>query len=154
TLRVSWVLEARALAAAHELVALDSLLRVAADLEPDVYWSYGGMLAVSAEELAAHGDSLEAKIYASRAERWLRARLTARPDDPDHLNWLASALHMRGAFTEEAAVMRTLVRVDGRESYRETEALLLELTGTRGALTRLPRPAPYDRGGRLVAEAR
>ena len=58
--RVSWVIEARALAAMGRGQALDSLFVAAATLDPDVYWSQGAMYVVAGEELAAHqrGDSL------------------------------------------------------------------------------------------------
>jgi len=154
TLRVSWVLEARSLAAAGDTAALDSLLRAAEGLEPNVYWSYGGMLTTAAEELGAHGDSTLAFRYAERAEQWLRERLRSAPDDADHLYWLAGVLHVRGRLSEELAVMSRLLTIDSRMSYRERYAMLAELGGERNALAKLPPPAAYDRGGRLITEAR
>lgn len=153
-LRVALVLEARALAVLGDRVALDSLLQAAEALEPDVYWSYGGMLTTAAEELGAHGDSLAAAQYARRADTWLRARLRERSDDANHLYWLGGALHVLGDLTEQRRVMARLVAADGRMSYQEEAAVLAELSGERGAIARLPRPAPYDAGSRLIAEAR
>ncbi len=153
-LRVAWVLEARALAAARDSVALDTVLRAAESLEPDVYWSYGGMLVTAAEELGAHGDTTAAFVYARRADAWLRERLRAAPTDGDHLYWLAGALHVLGRIADERNVVARLMAVDTRMSYRERAAMLAELQGERGALARLPRAEAYDRGSRIVTEAR
>jgi tRNA A-37 threonylcarbamoyl transferase component Bud32 len=154
TTRVAWVLEARALAALRDSVALEQLLAEAERLEPDVYWSYGGMLVTAGEEYAAHGDTLTGLQYAARALAWLRTRLTLQPENDDHLYWMATAQHLRGDFAGERATMERLVRLDGRSSYRETLALAAELSGRPGALAELPLPPPYDLGSRLAAEMR
>ncbi len=155
TLRVAWVLEARALAALRDTLALDSLLRAAAPLDPETYWSQGAMFIVAAEEFGGHGDSLRAVTYARQAERWLRGRLESRPEAPDHLEWLASALHSQARHAEEREVLRQLVElVPDRLSYRQQLALAAELAGERGVLARVPHPPAHDRASRLVMEAR
>lgn len=154
TLRVAWVLEARALAALRDFGALDALLAEAEALEPDVYWSYGGMLVVAGEELAAHGDSLHAAPYATRAREWLEGRLRLRPTQPDHLFWLASAAHVLGDFAAERRAYGRLVQVDARLRNREALALAAERSGSVGALAHVPQPEPNDIGSRYVAEAR
>jgi tRNA A-37 threonylcarbamoyl transferase component Bud32/tetratricopeptide (TPR) repeat protein len=155
TLRVAWVLEARALAALRDTLALDSLLRAAESLEPETYWSQGAMLLVAGEDFGGHGDSVRALAYVRRAEAWLRARLDAQPDEQDHLEWLASALHSQARYGEERDVRQRLVGLaPTRQAYREELALAAELTGDRGALARLPQPPAYDRASRLVIEAR
>lgn len=154
TLRVALVLQARALAAAGQLQTLDSLLEAAQPLEPDVYWSQAAMLVVAGEELAAHRDTLDAWRYFTRAEAWSRARLNLSPEHPDHLFWLASALHSQARYAEEREVLQRLVRADDRLSYREALAFATELAGRRGALAALPEPPAYDRGARHALNAR
>lgn len=153
-LRVAWVLETRALAALRDSAAIDALLARAERLDPDVYWSYAGMLVTAGEEYASHGDTLRGLQYAQRARAWLEARLALKPDDPSHLYWKSSALHLAGEFLAERRVLQRLVSIDDRSTYREALAIAAEYTGDRGALARLPLPRPYDRGGRLVAEMR
>lgn len=153
-LRVAWVLEARALAALRDFAALDALLAEAEALEQDVYWSYGGMLVVAGEELAAHGDTVRAAQYATRAREWLERRLRLRPTQPDHLFWLASAAQVLGDFAAERRAYERLVQVDARLRNREALALAAERTGTVGALARVPQPEPNDIGSRYVTEAR
>ncbi|HRQ77978.1 MAG TPA: hypothetical protein PLY94_05210, partial [Gemmatimonadaceae bacterium] len=152
--RVAWVLEARALAALRDSTALEQLLTDAARLEPEVYWSYGGMLVTAGEEYAAHGDTLAGLQLGARAMGWLRARLAQVPDNRDHLFWMATAQHLRGDLAGERRTMARLVSLDGRASYRETLALVAELEGGVGALARLPAPPPYDLGSRIAAELR
>lgn len=154
TTRVAWVLEARALAALRDSATLEQLLTEAERLEPDVYWSYAGMLVTAGEEYAAHGDTLSGLRYAVRALTWLRARLAQQPDNEDHLYWTATAQHLRGDFAGERATMERLVALDGRNSYREALALASELSGQPGALARLPMPPAYDLGSRLATEMR
>lgn len=154
TTRVAWVLEARALAALRDSSALERLLAEAERLEPDVYWSYAGMLVTAGEEYAAHGDTLTGLRYGSRALTWLRSRLARTPEDEDHLYWHATAQHLRGDFVGERATWERLVRLDGRNSYREALALAQELSGRPGALARVPAPPAYDLGSRLAVEMR
>lgn len=155
TLRVAWVLEARALAALRDSAALDSLLVSAEGLDPEVYWSQGAMLVRAGEEHAAHGDTAAGLAYARRAERWLRARLAVAPEHEDHLRWLAAALHSQGRYAEERDVMARVVRSDPqRQLFREQHAIAAELAGGAGALRRVPPPEANDRGSRVVTEAR
>lgn len=154
TTRVAWVLEARALAALRDSTALEQLLAEAERLEPDVYWSYGGMLVTAGEEYAAHGDTVTGLRYAARALTWLRGRLARTPENADHLYWHAAAQHLRGDFVGERATMERLLRLDARNSYREMLALANELSGRPGALARLPAPPAYDLGSRLATEMR
>jgi hypothetical protein len=155
TLRVAWVLEARALAALRDGEALDSLIAAAEGLNPEVYWSQGAMLVRAGEEYSAHGDTLTGLQYARRAEAWLRARLAAQPDHEDHLRWLAAALHSQARYAEERDVMARVVRSDPtRQLFREQHGLAAELAGDVGALRRVPPPEANDRGSRVVTEAR
>ncbi len=154
TTRVAWVLEARALAALRDSTSLELLLTEAERLEPDVYWSYAGMLVTAGEEYAAHGDTLTGLRYAARALTWLRGRLAREPESEDHLYWHATAQHLRGDFAGERVTFERLVRLDGRNSYREALALAQELSGRPGALARVPAPPAYDLGSRLATEMR
>jgi TolB-like protein len=88
--RVSWVIEARALAAMGRTAELDSLMRVAATLAPDVYWSQGAMLSVAGSELAAHqqGDSL---AYFAQADAWFGERLRHDSTNRSHRSWRSQA---------------------------------------------------------------
>ena len=88
--RVSWVIEARALAAMGNVRALDSLLAAAATLDPDVYWSQGVMLTVAGEELAAHqqGDS---PARFREAVAWFEERLRHDSTNRAHQSWLSQA---------------------------------------------------------------
>lgn len=154
-LRVAWTLEARALAAARDTAGIDSLLTAAADLDPDVYWSQASMLVVAGEELAAHGDSTAGMRYLRRAERFTADRLALHAADPDHLFWRGSALHSLGQYAEARSVLRTLARQSPhRTSFLEQEAIAAERAGDAGALARVRPPPAFDRGARLVAEAR
>ncbi|MBL0179833.1 MAG: hypothetical protein IPP98_12010 [Gemmatimonadetes bacterium] len=87
---MSWVIEARALAAMGREAALDSLLVAAATLDPDVYWSQGAMYVVAGEELAAHqrGDST---ARFRQAVTWLEERLRNDSTNRAHQLWLAQA---------------------------------------------------------------
>jgi tetratricopeptide (TPR) repeat protein len=155
TLRVAWTLEARALAVAHDTSGIDSLLTAASDLDPDVYWSQSSMLVVAGEELAAHGDSVAGMRYLRRAERATAARLAIDPTDADHLFWRGSALHSLGQYREARTVLRTLARQSPhRTNFLEQEAIAAERAGESGALARVTQPPAFDRGARLVAEAR
>ena len=88
--RVSWVIEARALAAMGREAALDSLFVAAATLDPDVYWSQGAMYVVAGEELAAHQRGDSAARF-RQAVTWLEVRLRNDSTNRAHQLWLAQA---------------------------------------------------------------
>lgn len=155
--RVSWVIEARALAAMGRTAALDSLFTAAATLDPDVYWSQGAMHVVAGEELAAHhrGDSLP---HFRQAVAWLEERLRSDPTNRAHQTWLAQAYLGLGAWR---SAERWLTTVDAggppRLFIRGQLATLAARRGDTASAARLlgPGPAPgHVDGEYLVFEAR
>ncbi|MBX3174003.1 MAG: serine/threonine-protein kinase [Gemmatimonadaceae bacterium] len=154
-LRVAWTLMARALAAQHDTLRLDSLLVAAEPLEAEVYWSQASLLVVAGEEMAAHGDTTAGMRYLRRAESWLNARLRLHPSESEHLFWLGSALHSMGRYAEAERVLTQRARQSPtRTSFQEQAAMAAERAGSRGALARVRAPEPQDLGSRRVAEAR
>ncbi len=154
-LRVGWTLEVRARAARRDTAAINALLVAAGSLDPDIYWSQAAMMVVGGEELSAHGDTLGGRALLERADAWLTARRRLAPDNVDHLYWHGAALHSLGRFAEARGVFRELVRVaPDRVLFKELEAISAERAGERWAMRRVEQPSVFDRGGRLVAEAR
>ncbi|MBK6493803.1 MAG: protein kinase [Gemmatimonadetes bacterium] len=155
--RVSWVIEARALAAMGREQALDSLFVAAATLDPDVYWSQGAMYVVAGEELAAHqrGDSL---VRFRQAVTWFEERLRNDPANRAHQTWLAQAYLGLGDWK---AAERWLSIVDAKGPPRLfIRGLLATLAARRGdsaGAVRLLGPGPtagHVDGEFLVYEAR
>lgn len=153
--RVAWTLQARALAAAGDVRALDSLLAAADTLPPNVYWSQGSMLVVAGEELTVHGDSTAGAAYFARAEPWLRARLAEDSTVTGYLFWYGTLLHHLGRFGEARDLMRRRAALaPDRATFSELAAISAVRAGDAGALDRLPAPPPFDRAERAIARAR
>jgi serine/threonine-protein kinase len=107
--RVSWVIEARSLAAMGREESLDSLLVQAETLAPDVFWSQGAMLIIAGHELAAHqrGDSL---ARFRQAVDWLEERLRHEPGNRQHQSWLSQAFLGLGRWSDAERVLDLLDR--------------------------------------------
>lgn len=153
--RVGWTLEARALAAAGDRRALDSLLAAADTLDPHVYWSQGSMLVVAGEELTVHGDSVAGAAYFARAEPWFRARLAEDTTVAGHLFWAGTLMHHLGRYDEARALFaRRAVRSPSRATFAELAAVSATLAGDADALDRVPAPPRWDRAELSIARAR
>lgn len=153
--RVAWVLEARALAAAGDVPALQALLAETATLSPDTYWSHGAALVVAAEELRAHGYP-GWEDYLEEGRRWLTERTARDPDYNAHRYWLASAAYDQRRWEEARTRFLELSRdVPGSNTYRGMAALALARAGDpHGALAELGEPFPYDPGEHTGYRAR
>lgn len=153
--RVTWVIEARALAAAGRHRELDSLLRTDDHLEPDVYWSYGAMLVIAAEELHVHGTG-DAEPRYRQAVAWLEERLATQPGNRNHRDWLASALIGLGQHDSAERVLQGLWRErPERFGTRGQLALIAARRGDRAAADRLLADAPrHLRGEQSLFRAR
>jgi serine/threonine-protein kinase len=154
--RVARVLHARALAAAGDVAALDSLLRDGEQLPPDAYWSQAAELVVSADELIAHGRPELARPLLERAERWLANQLARDPAHRAHRYWLASALYDAGRFPDARTYFESLRRDDPeRMEYRGMAALTAAHAGdVRTAQQLMARVPPYLRGEHTAYRAR
>lgn len=145
--RVTWVIEARALASLGRTAELDSVLAEARQLEPDVYWSLGAMLVIAAEEYRMHGgDSAEARYQEAR--RWLEGRLAVNPDDQDHWLWLGWALSGLGQADSAERVFRRVDQADpGRASIRGRIAAFAARRGDSAEAARWLAGAPRHQLG-------
>lgn len=153
--RVTWVIEARALGAEGRTASLDSLLRTADTLAPDVYWSQGAMRVVAAEELVAHGFAGQAVRYFADGERWLKARLVQDPGSIPHREWLGSALIGQGKWTEAETLFLALMEEQPRLRHRGPAAVLAARRGDLAlANRRLGSDPPYLAGEQLMYRAR
>ncbi|MCU0633768.1 MAG: protein kinase [Gemmatimonadaceae bacterium] len=154
--RVAQVLEARALAAAFRLQALDSALVAWDSLPADVYWSRGAAMVVAAEELMRRGREVEGRAYGERAVAWLTNRLVALPTDRAHRYWLGSALYDLGRYAQARPYFERLARDHPeRLSYRGLAAVAAARGGDRASAMRWLGTAPRaDRGEHLAFQAR
>ena len=155
TQRVTWVIEARALASLGRSAELDSVLAEASHLEPDVYWSLAAMLVIAAEEYRMHGGGSADARY-EEARRWLDERLAVHPENSDHWLWLGWTLSgLRQADSAER-VIRRLDRVDpGRASTRGRIAALAARRGDTAEAERwLAGASPHQAGMMLFQRAR
>ncbi|MCC6770408.1 MAG: tetratricopeptide repeat protein [Gemmatimonadaceae bacterium] len=154
--RVELVLEARALAAAHDLRQLDSALVAWAALPADVYWSLGASLVVTCEELLRQGREDESRRYGERAVAWLANRLVASPGDRAHRYHLGSALYALGRFDEARTYFEGLAReFPDRLNYRGLAAVTAARRGDSLAAQRwLGEPEARDGGTHLYYRAR
>lgn len=127
--RVTWVIEARALAALGRAAELDSVLAEARHLEPDVYWSRAAMLVVAGEELRMHGGGNPEARY-QEAVRWLEERMAVNPEYTSHWYWLACAL---GSLQQSDSAERVLRRLDRADPGRTvTRGQIAALAARRG----------------------
>ena len=153
--RVALSLEVRALAAQGRTAAIDSALDAAAALSPDEYWSQGGAMLITGEELAAHGHEAAARRYFERAITWLANQLARNPDHEDHRYWMGNALYDLGRWAEAEPYYSSLVRDSPVHlEYRGRSALVAARLGQRDPERRLGQPTPYDRSGPTVFRAR
>jgi serine/threonine-protein kinase len=141
--RVATVLEARALAAAGNMAALDSLLAHTALLPAATYWSHAAALVVAGEELVVHHDSTRGWPYLERAIQWLRAELRADPGRREHRYWLGSALYDLAQWREAEAEFAALNRdFPDRLLYQGLAALGRARVGDAAGAERVLGPAP------------
>ena len=155
TQRVTWVIEARALAALGRTADLDSALVAARSLEPDVYWSRGAMLVVAAEELRMHGGTGAEQRY-EEAVQWLEERVGVNPEYSGHWYWLACALSGLQQPDSAERVLRRLDRADpGRTVTRGQIAALAARRGDAAEANRWLAGAPrHQKGAALFFRAR
>ncbi len=153
--RVTWVIEARALAALGRHAELDSLISEARQLEPDVYWSLGAMLVTVAEEFRLHGGGSAESRY-REAKAWLDERLAISPDNTAHWTWLAWALAGLHQADSAERVWRRVDQVDpGRASNRGRLAALPAQRGDTAAAERwLAGTSRHELGVSLFQRAR
>jgi tetratricopeptide (TPR) repeat protein len=154
--RAGWVHEVRALAALGQAPAVDSLLRAAATLPPDTYWSLGAAMVTAGEELVAHGNPERASTYFARAERWLANQLARDPAHNAHRYWLGSAHYDRGRFDDAEPYFASLVEDAPADiTFRGMYALVAAHGGdTALARQRLGDPPRFDRGSHTAYRAR
>ncbi len=154
--RVAHVLEARALASAGRVKALDSALTAWDSLPADVYWSQGAAMVVAAEELMRRGRDAEGRRYGERAVSWLSNRLVALPTDRSHRYWLGSALYDLGRFEQAQPYFEALAReYPERLQFRGLAAVTAARRGDAAAAERwLGSAPPHERGEFLSYQAR
>ena len=151
------VLEARALAAAGDLAALDAALDRSALRSPRTYWSHGAALVVSGEELLAHHGLAAGEPYLRGAVSWLERRLEADPDYRAHRYWLGSALYDLGQWEQSLEVFQVLVQeVPTSTAYLGVAAVAAARTGDHGQAMEYLEEARwgYELGDRLLYAAR
>jgi len=107
--RSAWVLEARALGALGRKAEIDSLLQAAEALEPDTYWSQGGMRTMIAEEYFTHGTG-DHVAAARDAVRWFEVQLRDDPLNRDHRDWLWTALFAAGDTMRASGILDSIDR--------------------------------------------
>jgi serine/threonine-protein kinase len=147
TQRVTWVIEARALASLRRIAELDSVLAEANNLEPDVYWSRGAMLVVAAEELRMHGGGGAESRYHAAVE-WLEGRMAVNPEYFNHWYWLACALSGLQLADSAERVLRRLDRADpGQTVTRGQIAALAAKRGDAAEASRWLAGAPRHQHG-------
>lgn len=154
--RVNLVLEARALAAQRDLVALDSLLEAVAPLPGETYWSQGAMLVTAGEELSVHHDSATGARYLRQAVEWYLPRTRGAEAPAGHRFWLGLAYYQLGEFAAADRIYRTLERDDpGSLQNRALVALGLARRGrAEEAVARLGAPGPNAAGEHTMYRAR
>ena len=153
--RSAWVAEARALAALGRGKSLDSLLQVAETLDPDVYWSQGGMRSIVVDEYLTHQTG-DASAAARSAITWLEARLREKPGRRDHIEWLWSALVAAGDRGRAEALLDSVEQASpGRLWVRGNLARLAAMRGDAAlAAARLGAPDSASPGEHLLYQAR
>jgi tRNA A-37 threonylcarbamoyl transferase component Bud32/tetratricopeptide (TPR) repeat protein/TolB-like protein len=156
SLRVALTLEIRPLAAQGNVAAIDSLLRRAAALPPDTYWSQGGAMVTAGEELAAHGHAAAARRYFDRAVAWLANQLAREPAHKAHREWLGLAHYGAGRWADAAPYFESLDAENSSRdlNYRGYRALIRARRGDSRAATRLGEPAPHELGRHTAFRAR
>lgn len=151
------VLEARALAAAGDLTALEVSLEGSAVRPPRTYWSHGAALVVAGEELLAHASPETARPYLLRALEWLDRQIEAEPDYEAHGYWKGSALYDLGRWEEALATFVALLESNPTSTaYLGMAAVAAARVGDREAAERYLSPESwgYEVGDRLVYAAR
>ena len=154
--RVATALQPRALASAGDQRALDSSLVAWQSLPPDVYWSQGAALVVASEELMRRGHEAAGRRYAARAITWLKARLTAMPNDRSHRYWLGSVYYDIGRYEAARPYFESLAKeYPGRIEYRGLAAIVAARRRDQAAAERWLGPAgPTEIGEHLAFCAR
>ncbi len=126
------VLEARALAAAGDLEALDAALDRSAIRSPRTYWSHGAALVVAGEELLAHHGPTVAEPYLRAAVSWLEPRIVLDPDYLAYRYWLASAWYDLGLWTATREASDALLEASPTSTaYLGMAAVAAARTGDR-----------------------
>lgn len=151
------VLEARALAAAGDLEALERSLAASAVRAPTTYWSHGAALTVAGEELLAHSSRDTAEAYLLRALEWLDREVAADPDYLAHRYWRGSALYDLMRWDEALSTFEALLTArPGDTSYLGMAALAAARLGDRPLAEQYLSPDRwgYQLGDRLIYAAR
>jgi len=153
--RAGWVNQVRALAAAGNLAAVDSIVASASALPPDTYWSQGAMLVIIGEELDAHGHP-GALGYYRRAITWLGNQLARDPSNRAHRYWMGSVQLDRGTPAGAAPYFASLAHDFPDEvQFRGLWGVSAALSGdTALARQRLGAEPTYRRGDYLAYLAR
>ena len=156
--RVALVLEARALAAAGQDGAVDSLFAASVALPAAVYWSQGAMLVQAGEELIAHGRPDAGRRLLRSALLWLQAQLAILPGDRSHRYWMGTAYYALEDWPNAARIFGGLAKeFPDRLQYRGLAAVSAARLGDPRAEAILGDAAPHLRGeyahyrGRLAA---
>jgi serine/threonine-protein kinase len=152
SLRVAHALQVRALAAVGNVAAIDSLMREAAPLPPDTYWSQGAAMVIAAEELRAHGFANQSDRYFDRAVSWLANQLAREPGHRSHRDWMGLALYGSGRWRDAAPYFESLA-ADFPDwlDYRAYVALVRARAGNQAAAARLLGEPPSHAAGRHTA---
>ena len=154
--RVALVLQARALAATGNTVALDSAVTAWEVLPVNVYWSQGAAMVVAAEELMRRGHNAAGRRYAARAITWLTARLSENPRDRSHRYWMGSVLYDVARYESARPYFESLAReFPGEIDYRGLAAVVAARRKDQRSAERWLGPAaPTEIGKHLVFCAR
>lgn len=154
--QVGLTLEVRALAAARNTTAIDSVLSAARGLRPDTYWSLGGAMVVAGEELQAHGYRDAGQRYLEAAVQWLGNQLLRDPDHTAHRYWIGSALYDQGKWKDAAPYFVSLHEDEpDRMLYRGLHALTgAHIGDTARARVILGSPTRYQAGEHTMFLAR
>lgn len=151
------VLEARALAAAGDLDALDEALERSALRPPRTYWSHGAALAVAGEELLAHHGAGVAEPYLRAAAAWLEPRIALDPDYLAYRYWLGSVWYDLGRWSDSRETFRSLLEASPTATaYLAMAAMTAARTGDRDAALEYLEEERwgYEQGDRLMYAAR
>jgi DNA-binding SARP family transcriptional activator len=100
--------EVRALAALRRTRQVLDRLDATLSVQPDPYYSPGGIMLLAATELHAHGDPAGSRIALQRAIHWLRNNRPMQLDTLTHTYDLALALYMAGEWQEAETLLRVV----------------------------------------------
>ncbi len=150
--RVAQVLEARALAGAKNVAALDSAFARWELLPADVYWSQGGAMVTAGEELIRQGRTIDGNRMLNRAVSWLSNRLLAEPAHEGHRQWIGLAFYSLEQYETARPYFESLARdFPEKIRYRGHVALIAARRRDLRAVEQLLATAPPRETGELLA---